>query len=184
MDEIARKRLERKLREKLSPQEVTGNLLWASLFLVAYELLKIDILEKTRGFFLEGFDETGMKYSSRYATDVVALDHDRFRASCLWLARMGALTDADVDVAQRIRDHRHTVAHDLPRLLIDPETKIDFQLFFEAHRLLTALGRFWGRIEVDVNPDFDGQEVKDEDIKSGPMLLMEHILAILGRHDT
>lgn len=184
MDEIARKRLERKLREKLSPQQVTGNLLSASLFLVAYELLKVEVIGKTRDFFLEGSDESGMKYSPRYASDVVALSRDRYRASCLWLARLGAISDADVDVAQRIRVHRHEVAHELPRLLIDPEAKIDLPLFSDAQRLLTALGRFWGRIEVDTNPSFDDQDVSDADIKSGPMLLMEHIFAILGSHDT
>lgn len=87
-------------------------------------------------------------------------------------------------MALAIREHRHKVAHELPRILIDPDATIDAGLAAEAHRLMTAIGRFWGRGSLDTNPDFDGQEVADEDISSGTMLLMNHVLSILPRHDT
>lgn len=184
MDEFSKKRLERRLQRKLAPEEITANLLQAGLLLVAYELLKLEVVENTKSFFVDGFDEGGPSYSPQYQTDVVSLDPNRFRASCLWLARMGVLSDADVEVALAIREHRHKVAHELPRILINPDATIDTGLVAEAHRLMTAIGRFWGRVSLDTNPDFDGQEVADEDISSGSMLLMNHVLSILPRHDT
>ena len=183
IDETARKRLEQALLKKLSPEEITGNLLGAGLFLVVYELLKTEILENTRTFFTFGFDESGPKVADEYNTKVLSLDRSPFRASCLWLEASGAISSADVEVAGRIREHRNAVAHELPRFIVDTTARIDLSLFAEAHRLLQALGRFWGRIEVDTNPDFDGKDVLDEDIKSGSMLLMEHILSVTGLRD-
>ncbi len=184
MDDVTRKRYERRLQEKLAPGAIKENLLGAALFLVVYELLKTEVIEKTRGFFCTGFDQTGLLYSPNYDSQVLALDRNRIKASCLWLAHNGAISEADIDVAQAIADHRHAVAHELPRFLVDPDAHIDHNLLLEAHRLITALGRFWGRIEVDTNSEFDGHDVRDEDIKSGAMLLMEHILVVLGQDGT
>jgi hypothetical protein len=39
--------------------------------------------------------------------------------------------------------------------------------------LSAALGRFWGQIEVDNNPDFDGSEVDPHGISSGYMMLFD-----------
>jgi hypothetical protein len=144
MDDLTRKRFEHRLREKLSTGQISGNLVAAGLFLVAYELLRAEVIDKTRAFFFAGGDQSGLKVSPRYATDVVALDKNRFRASCLWLASRGALSPEDVEVAWAIRERRHAVAHELPRYVIDPDASIDVTLFGQANRLLTALGSFWG----------------------------------------
>jgi len=179
VDEAARKRLREKLEKKLGGDEVSLTLLRAGHFLVAYELLKGEIVERVHDFYLVGFDEKGRTYSASYDTEVAALDKDKFRASCQWLMNHDVLSEVDVEAALRIRKHRHVVAHELPRLLIDPDAAIDFSLIVEAHRLVGVLGRFWGRVEVDINPDFDDREVNYEGIKSMPMLLMDHILTAL-----
>lgn len=184
MDEFSKKRFERQLQQKLAPEEVTANLMQASLFLVAYELLKGEIVEKTKSFFVDGFLEGANTYSPQYQTDVLSLHPNRFRASCLWLSKMGVLNDADVDMACAIREHRHKVAHELPNILIDPDTTINTHLITEAHRLISLIGRFWGRVSIDTNSDFDGQDVADEDILSGSMFLMNHVLSIFLKGST
>lgn len=184
MDELSQKRYEKSLRKKLDPDVVSDNLMTASLFLMTYELLKGEIIDKTREFFFEGINENEKKYSPQYASDVVSLHKDRFHASCLWLVRSGALSETDAEIAQNIRQHRNLVAHELPLLLFDPSAKIDSHLFAEAQRLLVVLGRFWGRIAIDINPDFDGKEVSDDEIQSGAMVLMGSILEILVKQKT
>lgn len=180
MDEVTRKRLRKQLEVKLSPTGITANLLQAAMFLVAYELLRGAIIDNTKSFFSSGFNQGELTYSAKYKTDVLDLDAHPYRASCLWLQNQEAFTDVDVEMAMAIRDHRNNIAHELPRILIDPDASVDFSLFAEANRLIAVLGRFWGRIEVDINPDFDNQEVRDEDIVSGPMMLMQHILSIVA----
>ena len=67
MDEVARSRLQRKLEEKLGAQQVTLTLLRAGHYLVAYELLKNEIIARTRDFYLMGFDEKEGLQSSQNA---------------------------------------------------------------------------------------------------------------------
>jgi len=47
----------------------------------------------------------------------------------------------------------------------------------ELKDLISALGVFWGRIEIETNEDFVGREIADADIVSGNSLLMGHLVA-------
>jgi len=67
---MARKRRQEKMEQKLSADEVSQTLLRAGHFLVAYELLKGEIVEQVHDFFFEGFNEKGRTYSASYDTDV------------------------------------------------------------------------------------------------------------------
>jgi hypothetical protein len=90
---------------------------------------------------------------------------------------MGAFSEADVQAAQAIREHRNALTHELPSFLIYPEAAIDLSLFLEANRLIAALGTFWGRILVDTDPQFD-IDMPDEDIQSGTMMMLQHIRSV------
>ena len=43
------------------------------------------------------------------------------------------------------------------------------------------LGRSWGRLSVEGDPQYDGQDIKDEDINSGNMVLMGYINSIFAK---
>ena len=53
-DELSRQRFKRLLEKKFSAAEVKGNLVAAGLFLVAYELLRSEIVEAIKGFYFVG----------------------------------------------------------------------------------------------------------------------------------
>jgi hypothetical protein len=77
-----------------------------------------------------------------------------------------------------MREHRNEIAHELPRMLVDSDhAGIDIALLQELRDIIAALGRFWGRIEVDTDPDLVGHEIADADIVSGVSLLMDHLVA-------
>lgn len=162
--------------KKLQPASVQASLIRAGLFLAGWELLRAEVQGKVKGFFSIGFDEAGETYSTDYETRVLARHKSAFEASLLWLVEANALTVAQAECVRRIRTHRNVVAHELPTLLVDPGKEVDADLLREMQAVLGALGRFWGRIEVDISPDFDGVEVQDEGIQSGSMLLMQHMI--------
>ncbi|MBO0518321.1 hypothetical protein, partial [Streptomyces beijiangensis] len=74
----------------------------------------------------------------------------------------------------------HEIAHELPKLLVDPDFEVRTDLLAAAVECVRCLGVFWGSIEADANPDFDGQEIDYDSIKSGPYLLMEYLASIAG----
>jgi hypothetical protein len=168
IDEIAR---------KLQPEAIRSNLIRAGLFLAGWEMMKSEILDQVQSFFLMGFNETGLLYSDAYTTRVLARHKSRFEASLSWLMEAGALTETQADQIRSLRTYRNEVAHELPKLLVEPGPGVDLGRVHEMKDLLAVLGRFWGRINVDTNPDFDGMEVNDAGIQSGLMLLMDHLVA-------
>ena len=163
---------------KLSPKEVRQNLIKASVFITAYELLKDAVVGNVSGFFLCGFDQSGLKYLTEYERDVLSRDKSKVRASLLWLLDMKAITPEDLTAFDEMRKHRNDVAHELPKLLVDPTFSVDLDLLNKLYVMLRHLDRFFGEIQVDTDPDFDGKQVDLDGIKSGITLLLEYVISI------
>ncbi|MEV0534733.1 hypothetical protein [Kitasatospora sp. NPDC050463] len=171
-----------RLRQKLAPESVMITLVRAGSFLSAYELIKSEIVEKVHGFFWNGFQDGHHTYDeARYQQSVLVRNpKNRYAASCDWLVEMGALTAEQVTTLGAIQKHRHEIAHELPKLVIDPDFEVRTDLLLAAAEVVRRLGVFWGSIEADTNPDFDGTEVDYDGIKSGSYLLMEYLVTIAG----
>jgi hypothetical protein len=166
------------LSKKFHPDAIRANLVRAGLFLTGWEMLKSEIEKKVQGFFWEGFDSRGQRYSKSYQTDVLSRHESRFQASLLWLVEQDAVTEAKATRIREMREHRNEIAHELRTVLIDPEhAGVDLALLREMRDIIAALGVFWGRIEVDTNEDFVAREIADADIKSVVSLLMDYLVA-------
>ena len=164
---------------KLQPDVIRSNLVRAGLFLAAWELLKSEVQVKVKEFFWQGFDQTGPKYSPSYQTEVVARHKSLFEASLLWLVDESALSEEQAARVRRLRDHRNEVAHELPKMLLEPGRDVGIALIREMRELIGALGRFWGRIEIDIDPNLAGKGIADADIQSGILLLMNHLVSAI-----
>jgi len=179
---LAGQAFESRLRAKLDADEVRQNLARAGLVLAIYEFVKFEIINGVRDFFV--ILNTG---GDRYKAHVLErAPETTFKASCLWLQDMNVLHERDYETLKALQEHRHTVTHDLVAYVVDPNTEINMDLVRQATEVLRRLGQFWGRIEVDTNPEFDGQEVTDEDIRSGPSILVDFLLNVVdsqGRTD-
>lgn len=172
---------EDRLRLKLAPATVGTALIRAGCFLSAYELIKSEVVDKVHGFFWCGFkDGKDLHDEARYRRDVLNRNPSRYRASCAWLVEMEALTSDQVEQLEAIHRHRQEIAHELPKLLIDPDFEVRTNLLLAAVDCLRSLGIFWGSISVAADPEFDGVEVEDDDIKSGSYLLMEYLVGLCG----
>jgi hypothetical protein len=161
------------LNRKLAAPAIRVALQRAGIFLTGWELLKNDIEDRVRGFYEI---RTGT-VDERYESEVLSRSKHRLEASVLWLVEMGALTEARAARVQEIREHRNEIAHQLPKLLVDPNHEIDLTLMKDMAVIIRAIGAFFGRIAMDSDPEFAGRDVKDEDIRSGTSLLMDHLVA-------
>ena len=160
-----------RLGAKLAPEGMRETLVRAGCFLSAYELIKIQVVDGVRDFFWDRSD---------YDRDVASCGKNRFRASVGWLVDNKALTTEQGAVLEDVYQHRQEVAHELPKLLIDPDFEVNTRLLIDAAVCLRALGIFWGRISVDADPQWDGQDVADDDIRSVPDLLMGSLIELAG----
>jgi hypothetical protein len=172
---------EARLNAKLAPESMTRTLIQAGAFLSAYELIRLQVVDGVRDFFWTGREDNGKKVlCPDYETDVVVRAKNRFTASVSWLVENGALTQEQADVLEEVHRHRHEIAHELPKILIDPDFEVNSALLLAAAVVLRRLGVFWGRFTVDADPQWDNVEVRDEDIRSGPDLLMGSLIEIAG----
>jgi uncharacterized protein (DUF1697 family) len=171
-----------KLTAKLAPESVARTLIHAGCFLSAYELIKSEVVDKVHDFYLAGFDEHGLTYDeASYQRQVLSRNpKSKYRASCSWLVENDALTAEEVATLEEIHQHRQEIAHELPKLLVDPDFEVKTDLLLAAVDCVRTLGVFWGRITVDTDPQWDGKDVADEDIKSGSYLLMEYLASLAG----
>ncbi len=170
-----------RLAAKLAPESVNRTLIRAGCFLSAYELLKSEVIDGVRGFFARGFKDGQQLYDeARYHQHVLRRNpKSRYRASCAWLVDMGALTTAQAAALEDINAHRQEIAHELPKLLIDPDFEVKTDLLLAAVDCVRALSAFWVRFAIWTG-QWDDQEVADEDIKSGSYLLMEYLVSLAG----
>jgi hypothetical protein len=171
-----------RLKAKLAPESVGRTLILAGCFLSAYELIRSEVVDQVHDFYLTGFNQDGLTYDEvSYQQKVLALHpKSQYRASCAWLVVNGALTPEQVATLEEVYRHRKEIAHELPKLLIDPEFEVKKELLVNAIECVRRLGVFWGSIEVEINPDLDGNEVDYDEIKSGSYLLMEYLAQIAG----
>jgi hypothetical protein len=165
------------LLDKIEPGEVRRSLVRAGLFIAGYELLKGEIVDRVRQFFVQGFDEEGPTRDPSYETKVRALHKKEFEACLLWLAQCDALNHQQVQAVKAVRAHRNEMAHELPRFIVDVTAVVDVALLREMRDVIASLGRFWGAIEVSIDPDFDGVDVDSSESKSGVQLLMDHLIS-------
>lgn len=170
--------------EKLAnPQVLQHNLIVASLYLVAFELLQTSIVDRPGAFFASEVKLTDSgrikgKPTARYTANVLSLDPKHpFNASCLWLVSMGAISEDERLQIEAIRRHRNEVAHELPIFVVEADRVIDLGRLEQIRALLLKIERWWV-LEVDVptNPDFDGQTITAEDISPGPVLFLDFII--------
>lgn len=172
----------------LNPETLRSNLILASCYIAAYETLKDSIIDQIRSFFTHGFDQNGPIVSESYDKKVLSLDSKRnpFRASILWLVNNGVIDASDHEKIETLTIHRNELAHDLPRFLSSADREVQVQLFESINALVRKIDCWWIiNVELEINSDFDGREIKQEEIISGRMLFLNLLLGIAtGAHST
>src|SRR5215207_2514976 len=81
----------------LDPEVLRPNLILASVYIAAFEVLKNSILERIREFYITGFDENGWIIMPEYKTDVLSKDKSPTYASLKWLKESEAIGDDDIE---------------------------------------------------------------------------------------
>lgn len=161
----------------LNPNTLRENLVRASMFLAAFEILENSVIDGLRGFICFEYDDDNRLIDSEHYKDKVLARHrSRFAASFDWLIENGAVEINDRDCAQRIREHRNLIGHELPKIIASSDHELEDSLFDELYNLVAKIDRYWIReLEIPSNSDFDQidpYEIPDSEITSGNMIFL------------
>ena len=177
----------------LDPRRVRLNLMLASLYLTAFETLKLAVIEEPYKFLviaLEITDESYAWYVRELGQDKADRIRDQYQAkvqeyekelgisadkrhqiglipSCQWLERMEALDPNDTEDVRRIRDHRNQIAHKLPYLLSGKDLEIDLALLARSRQLIAKIDKFWMQSEPMLMDLQTGKELDPTELTEG-----------------
>ncbi|WP_298745107.1 hypothetical protein [uncultured Microbacterium sp.] len=141
-----------RLRAKLEPDAIRSTLAFAGLYQLVHEMIKSSVLDDLKGFYGQDPLEKGVWLwgDESYRAEVLALaPKNEFRASLLWLEGAGALTSEQIERLDGIYGHRHELAHELVRFIIDADRDVDVLLLTDALAILRDIrvsGHRWKSI--------------------------------------
>ncbi|MEU1205717.1 hypothetical protein [Nocardia sp. NPDC005825] len=78
-----------------------------------------------------------------------------------------------------IYDHRHAVTRELIKYIVDPNERLDTDLFVEAVEILKAIKRFWAGIVVYTTIDNPAEVDLDEVFTLDMMVLQQCVDAVI-----
>ena len=190
MDDEKFQRTKRDFKKISTPETLKRNLINASLILTAYELMKYSLIKQAKSFFEHDKEEwPGQcpEVSNEYKNEIAKIQKqlpNKFQKYPLliyaaWFKEHKVLSEADFNNIVRIWRYRNKIAHELIEFLIDSDFELDVKYLFEIRDIVEKADSWWLReMEIPSNPDFDHVEVKDSDIRSGRMMILDLLISV------
>lgn len=169
----------------LHPETLKTNIITASIFSMAFEMLKDSIIEKIEGFFTDGFNENGMIISPEYKEKVLTLNRSPLYASLKWLQGMNAIDDKDIERFEHIKRCRNTLAHEM---LTFASSGVEFdviEVLEEMIGLLRKIEIWWfENLEMAIDPEAYSEDLDLEQVILGPVWSLQMLIDVaLGTED-
>ncbi|MGX8884023.1 hypothetical protein ACWWD9_12515 [Methylovorus sp. SPW-M1] len=131
-----------------------------------------------------GIDENDMVIDDKYKKAVLSRNKNPLQASLDWLTENQVIDADDVESFERIRTTRNLLAHELPAMVMGAKNLKHTERFQELVALLKKIEVWWVvNMEIPTNPDFDGQEIDEEGIVPGPVLMIQMMLEVLSGNE-
>ena len=166
--------------EKLTnPELLRNSLMSASVYLSAYEMCRDFIVSKPKDFFTDYCGEDGEKLRDEYGEDVLCHSKSPLKASLKWFENLGAIDLNDIALFDAAREHRNDIAHNLPNYISDPDFSVNQKIFNSLLTVTHKIGVYWVvNFEMALNPGYSGQEVNENEIKIGTLLMIDMTMQI------
>jgi hypothetical protein len=176
----------------LSRDRIKVGLLLSSLYLAAFEILKIAIIEGIKDQFVfldepKPPDELAPKIKDSTDVDIATPAIENYRKqiveyeqqvkvkkfeerdqnglipSCEWLRDMGVLDQAEVEDVIRIRKHRNEIAHELPSVLVGKGFEVDLEFLSQIRSILKKIETFYAQSDLLLDPVTFEEIILDND---------------------
>ena len=174
----------------LDTEYVKSSLIISSLFLTGHELLKISIIDKLKGFLCNNpritDDGELIHIENAEYKKLKSKKHTQFKnkaneyySCCEWYKVNSVISNAELDILQKIIKHRNIIAHNLPEFILDDNVNLDIELLYEIQTLLTKIQKYWFlEFEVLVNPAFDNVIIKEDEATTPIISLMNYLIDV------
>ncbi|MFZ5453916.1 MAG: hypothetical protein ACOZF2_18845 [Thermodesulfobacteriota bacterium] len=163
----------------LNPDVLRTNLIVASLYITAFEMLKESIIERPKEYFSVGYDKNGLIVDEKYNIKVLSLNKSPLYASLSWLKDMDAIDSNDIDIFDKIIKCRNDITHEIVNYISKGVKTDPLPLFNSTIDLLHKIEKWWIlNIEIAINPELNEKEVKEDEIVPGKIMILRLLLDI------
>lgn len=161
----------------LDPENLKGNLIFASLYIAAFESFKDYIIDEVKYFFCNGLTDGHAIFDPQYDTQVTVKDKSVVRASLLWLLEQQAIDENDILIFDDFRLYRNKLTHELMTLLFEGLPEEFPEKLIELFKLRIKIEKWWIlNIEIPTNPDFVNTKEISEDAIIAPTQMMSKLI--------
>jgi hypothetical protein len=169
----------------LDENEVKFQLITASLYLTAYDLLIDTIIRKIEEFYTDGFDENGFIIGEKYNTEVRGLyKKDIVIASTKWLVQNNVISELELERIKLFKEHRNELAHELTKMISDSDANTKTEFISEIRDLYLKIQKWWFvEFECQVNPELghiDKEKLDYDEVLMMQMLPMNYMVNIVN----
>ncbi|MDP2173250.1 MAG: hypothetical protein Q8J62_05705 [Candidatus Cloacimonadaceae bacterium] len=173
--------VQNKWEKFLNPDELKPYLLFCSLFITCYEMLKETFIERLVVFYTEGFDESGFKTGSDYKEKVLSLDDKKrhLQASINWHIQNAIIDENDVKAFNRITECRNTITHRLLSSYVESLNEDLGHIFNDIVNLIYKVEKWWIiNFELEIQQIEDADEIDYEGIMPGAIMTIKLLVDI------
>ncbi len=172
----------------LDTDVLRGNINLIAMYIMVYELLEDIIISKPKDFYtLIEFDEEARQKYKDYVLSLydknaypnINTKNKELIASLIWFKTADAIDDNDINIFAEARTLRNVITHEMISTITVGTEKIVDQ-FVLMYRLFCKIEKWWIlEYEVPISGQYKPEEIDEDGVMSGNMILLEIIIDIL-----
>lgn len=163
----------------LDPDAVKPSLFLATMFITTFEIFKNAVIDRIRGFYTDGFDETGPIVGPEYQHEVSARHKSVLYASLNWLLEREVIDSDDLATFERLKIIRNQLAHQLFEVVTGQTESAHESQFAVLVALLRKVEVWWiVNFEIPTNQDYDSEEIDVEGLVPGSILSLQMLIQV------
>ena len=180
-------------------QSIRSNLLFASYYLTAYEVLITTVTSIPSNFFVnrylhskermqDSLTSQMKRYKDEIGIDYSSTDQEKLLPTFRWFQKLEAIDEQDIEKMETISKLWSDLTNNLPDYILSEDSFIDFAIFTQIRDLLRTIELFWVRfgepmLDLNTGDIVDTYDVPDEDITSGSQAVLTLITSAVLEYE-
>lgn len=163
----------------LNPETLKGNMIVASLYITAFELLKQSIIDRIKEFYTFGFDQNGPIVDEKHINEVLNKKKGPLYSSLSWLKDHNVIDEDDLNNFEGIKRLRNKMAHELMSFLGGNEQPDLAKNFNNMVNILHKIETWWMvNVEIPTDPDLYDNDIEIDNITPGSIITLRLMVDI------
>lgn len=170
-----------KWKNFLNPAILKPSLIIYSIFITVFEILKQQVVERIKYFYVDGFIGDKVIINENYNKEVLSRHKKTLYASLDWHLEKGIISKEDIELFHELRKQRNKLAHEMTTVIFEGNND---SIIVNLERMINLLKKIelWWIVNVEIptdpniNTDIDDMDI--EHIIPGSIMIIQLLLEI------